>query len=67
VGGVIGGWVFTKVFGPSPDPWFSVGPRPDPWIAVIYAAATAVGAFIGASLLTDLYGLVRGSGKATRG
>jgi hypothetical protein len=66
VGGVIGGWVFTKAFG-DPVPWISAGPQPDPWVQVVFAAATTVGAFLGASLLTDLYGLVRSSGKATRG
>jgi len=67
VGGVIGGWVFTEVFGPGPVPWFSTGPHPDPWMPVVFAAATTVGAFIGASLLTDLYALVREIGKPTRG
>lgn len=66
VGGIVGGWVFTQVFGPSPDPWLSAVPFPIPWMRVIYAASTTVGAFIGASLLTDLYGLVRGNRKVTR-
>ena len=65
VGGVIGGWAFTEVFGPQPDPWITADPQPNPWMLVV-AAATTVGAFIGASLLTDLYGLVRGSGKVMR-
>jgi hypothetical protein len=65
VGGVIGGWVFMEVFGPSPEPWISVGPQPNPWMLVV-AAATTVGAFLGASLLTDLYGLVRNGRKMTR-
>jgi H+/Cl- antiporter ClcA len=75
VGGVVGGLVFTWAFGlpipwltagPSPEPWMTAVPRPEPWMGVIFAAATTVGAFLGASLLADLYGLVRG-GRATRG
>jgi uncharacterized membrane protein YfcA len=65
VGGVGGGWVFTEVFGPHPDPWITAGPQPNPGMLVV-AAATMVGAFIGASLLTDLYELVRSSRKVTR-
>lgn len=65
VGGVIGGWVFTEVFVPQPNPWITAGPSSEPWMLVV-AAATTVGAFLGASLLTDLDGLVRGSGKVTR-
>ena len=54
VGGLAGGWVFTNVFGPGPQPW-----------AIVSAAATAVGAFLGARLLVDLYGLARGGAKTT--
>lgn len=65
VGGVIGGRVFTEAFG-LPVPWITAGPSPEPWMGVIFAAATTVGAFIGASLLVDIYGIVRG-GNVTRG
>jgi len=65
VGGVVGGWVFTEAFGQG-VPWIATGPYPEPWLRIVFAAATAVGAFIGASLLTDLYGLVRSSRKVTR-
>lgn len=57
VGGIAGGWAFTRVFGPQPEPWTSAIP----------AAASAVGAFLGSILLTDIYGLVRGSGKVAKG
>lgn len=30
VGGVIGGWVFTVVFGPGPQPWLTAGPDLSP-------------------------------------
>ncbi|MBC8029284.1 MAG: hypothetical protein H7Z16_04160 [Pyrinomonadaceae bacterium] len=66
-GGVIGGWVFTVVFGPQPEPWIIHGPSPEPWMRIVSAAATSVGAFLGASLLTDLYGLATGNRKAPRG
>src|SRR5215216_3508709 len=47
VGGVVGGWVYTQAFGPQPDPWTSAVP----------AAASALGAFLGARVLVDIYGL----------
>ncbi len=56
VGGLAGGWAFSQVFGPHPEPW-----------TVVPAAATAVGAFVGARLLVDVYGLVKGGGPAARG
>jgi hypothetical protein len=56
VAGIIGGWAFTQVFGPRPEPW-----------TVVPAAATAVGAFFASRLVGDLYGLVRGGGSANRG
>ena len=62
VGGVVGGWVFTEMFGQG----IAVGPDPEPWRLAAIAAATTVGAFLGASLLTDLYGLVRSNRKVTR-
>ncbi|MDT5268301.1 MAG: hypothetical protein QOH49_487 [Acidobacteriota bacterium] len=76
VGGVIGGWAFTAAFGwpvpwltagPQPEPWLTAGPHPEPWMGVIFAAATTVGAFLGASLLTDIYGLIRGNRDVPRG
>lgn len=56
VAGVIGGWVFTQVFGPHPEPW-----------TVVTAGATAVGALLGSRLAVDLYGLIRDGGSADRG
>lgn len=55
-GGIAGGWIFTQVF----------KPQPDPWIPAIDAAATAVGALLGSRLLLDIYGLTRGGIKAPR-
>lgn len=66
VGGVIGGWVFTEAFG-LPVTWVTTGPSPEPWAPVVFAAATTVGAFLGASSLTDIYGLIRGNRDVTRG
>ena len=42
--GVIGGWAYTKVFGPSPEPWTLALP----------AAASAFGALLVASVATDI-------------
>jgi uncharacterized membrane protein YeaQ/YmgE (transglycosylase-associated protein family) len=56
VGGIAGGWVFTQVFEPNPSPWN----------IAINAAASAVGAVLGARLLLDLYGLAKGGAKAPR-
>jgi len=56
-GGIVGGWAYTQVFGPSPEPWTSALP----------AAASALGAFLGGRLLTDIYGLAMGSRNVTRG
>lgn len=75
LGGVIGGMVFTAAFGlpvprtagPSTEPWLTAGPQTEPWMGVIFAAATTVGAFLGASLLTDIYGLIRGNRDVPRG
>jgi hypothetical protein len=50
VGGLAGGWVFTQVFGPSPEPWTSLVP----------AATTGIGAFAGGRLLVNLYGIAKG-------
>jgi uncharacterized membrane protein YeaQ/YmgE (transglycosylase-associated protein family) len=46
VGGVIGGWVFTQIW-PAGDV-----------VTGVAAAATGLGAFIGAVILGDIYGLV---------
>jgi hypothetical protein len=67
VGGVIGGLVFTAVFGPGPQPWITAGPYPQPWIPVVVAAATTVGAFLGARLLVDIYALVTGRRNVPKG
>jgi hypothetical protein len=56
VAGIIGGWAFTQLFGPSPEPWNSAVP----------AAATAVGAFVVARIATDIYEQV-GGGNLNRG
>jgi hypothetical protein len=65
VGGLVGGWVFTRAFG-IPVPWDLSGPRPEPWVAVL-AAASSVGAFVGSVLFTDIYGMIRSAGKKTQG
>ena len=66
VGGVIGGWVFTEVFVAGSDSLTTI-PQGDAWMPLVRAAATTVGAAIGATLLADIYGLATGGGKATRG
>lgn len=66
VGGVIGGWVFTEVFVSGSDSLTTIGPQGDSWMPLVRAAATTVGAAIGATLLTDSYRLIRGGGKRTR-
>jgi hypothetical protein len=50
IAGIIGGWGFTQVFGPSPEPWVSALP----------AAASSLGAFVVARVATDIYGRLRG-------
>jgi len=42
--GIVGGWAYTQVFGPHPEPWTSALP----------AAASAFGAFLVASVATDI-------------
>ena len=66
VGGLIGGWAFTTTFGSSVM-WSGDKPYPEPWIQLVATAATTVGAFLGASLLAELYGLATGRGRAQRG
>jgi len=53
VSGVIGGWGFTQVFGPHPEPWTSALP----------AAASAIGAFVLAGVITDIYEQFQGDAK----
>jgi hypothetical protein len=48
IAGVIGGWAFTQVFGPHPEPWVSALP----------AAASSLGAFVVARVATDIYARV---------
>lgn len=49
VAGIVGGWVFTQVFLPQ---------DPIPVRSAIYAAATAVGAFVASRVVTDIYGVL---------
>lgn len=56
VGGIAGGWSFTQVFGPQPEPWTSLVP----------AAATGIGAFAGGHLLVGLYAIAKGGVQAPR-
>jgi hypothetical protein len=66
VGGIVGGWVFTVAFG-FPVPWITAGPHPEPWIPIVVAAATTVGAFLGARLFVDIYALVMRNRNVPRG
>jgi len=59
VSGVIGGFVFSRVFGPWPEPWLVAGPQPEPWMIALFAAATAVGAFVVSRVITDIYGQIK--------
>ena len=52
--GIIGGWAYTKVFGPQPEPWTSALP----------AAASAFGAFLVAGVATDIASRFRGGNRA---
>ena len=60
IAGIIGGWAFTRVFGPLPEPWVTAGPRPEPWVSALPAAASSLGAFVVARVATDIYGRLRG-------
>ena len=60
VTGLIGGWGFVQTFGPGPEPWLTAGPRPEPWAVALFAAATAVGAFVVSGVITDIYRQIRG-------
>ena len=48
VGGVAGGWLFMQAFGGT-----------EGGISPVYAAATAVGAWIGSVLATDIFALAK--------
>lgn len=50
VAGIIGGWAYSRVFLPQ-------DPVPD-LRSGLYAATTAVGAFVAARVVTDIYGLI---------
>lgn len=51
VAGVLGGWAYTQVFGPFPEPWSSALP----------AAASALGAVVASRFATDVAGRLRGN------
>jgi hypothetical protein len=53
--GILGGWGFGQVFGPSPETWTGVT-----------AAATAVGAYLGSQLATDLSRMAIGARSTNR-
>jgi hypothetical protein len=53
IAGIIGGWAYTQVFGPSPEPW----------VLALPAAASSLGAFVVARVATDIYGRLRGRGQ----
>lgn len=55
--GILGGWGYTQVFGPHPEPWSRALP----------AAATALGAFVLARFVTDVYGKLSGAKPVARG
>lgn len=48
IAGIIGGWGYTQVF----------GPHPEPWVAALPAAASSLGAFVLARVATDIFGRV---------
>ena len=54
IGGLAGGWAFSQMF-----------PGGDASMALV-AATTGVGAFVGSVLLSDVYGMVRGTQQAAR-
>jgi hypothetical protein len=55
--GVLGGWGFTQAFGPHPEPWSTALP----------AVASAAGAYLVSSFVTDVYGRLSGGTNVTRG
>jgi hypothetical protein len=54
VAGVVGGYVFTQVFLPQ---------DPDPIRSALFAAASAVGAFVAARVVTDIYEQLSNRGR----
>jgi membrane associated rhomboid family serine protease len=52
IGGLLGGWVFNSVWPMTAN------------MSGVDVAATAVGAFVGAVLLTDIVGLARGGSRS---
>jgi hypothetical protein len=54
VGGIIGGWIFSRAFGV---------PTPQPAITGDQAASIATGVFIGVILALDIYHLAVGRGR----
>lgn len=62
VTGLIGGFVFSQVFGSGRGLLsLAAKPEPEPWITAVFAAATAVGAFVAARFVTDIYEQLSGS------
>ncbi|MDQ2936108.1 MAG: hypothetical protein M3R67_01215 [Acidobacteriota bacterium] len=55
--GILGGWGFTQVFGPQPEPWRLALP----------AATSAVGAYVVARVVTDVYAKLTGAKNMARG
>jgi hypothetical protein len=55
--GILGGWAFTQVF----------GPRPEPWNQALPAVASAAGAYLVSSFITDVYANFSGAKNVTRG
>jgi hypothetical protein len=69
VAGIAGGLIFMQMFDPEsilwiagkpqPNPWIIGKPEPDPWMPLVRTAASTLGAFLGAHLFVDIYGLAR--------
>ncbi len=55
VAGIVGGWSYTQAFGPI---------DPIPWRSALPAAASALGAFVVARIVGDIYGAIA-AGKKT--
>lgn len=75
VAGVAGGLIFMQMFDPESVLWIAGKPQPDPWIAakpqhipwIVHTAASALGAFLTAHLLVDIYGLARSRRNMKKG